>query len=79
VRSLARHVGVEVTDSAAGWIFNRYRTDAVRAFAVAIPSAPQEQQFGDSKPIVFDRVTQIFGEYLGSKGNSARIVIRSRD
>lgn len=65
VRMLARHIGVEVSDPVAREIFDRYRTEAVRAFAATIESLPRERLDGDGKPLLFDLVTHITRTHIG--------------
>lgn len=64
VRALAQHLGVEVSDGVADEIFNKYRTEAVRAFAATVPSLPQEQLGGDDKR-PYDRITKIYQTHIG--------------
>ena len=65
VRTLARHIGVEVSETVASAIFDRYRTEAVRAFAATVSSLPRERLEGDGKPLLFDRVTHITNTHIG--------------
>lgn len=65
VCALARYLGVEVSDTVADAIFDRYRTEAVRAFAATIESLPRERLDGDGKPLLFDRVTHITRTHIG--------------
>jgi hypothetical protein len=65
VRTVARHIGVDVSESIANEIFERYRTEAVRAFAATVPSLPRERLEGDGKPLLFDRVTHITHTHIG--------------
>jgi len=65
IQTLARYIGVEVSKSVADGIFERYRTEAVRAFAASVPALPQERLEGDGKPLLFDRVTHITNTHIG--------------
>jgi hypothetical protein len=65
VTTLARHLAAPVSDAAAARIFATYATDAVRAFADAVPSLPPERLAGDGKTLVFDNVTQIHRTHIG--------------
>jgi hypothetical protein len=64
VRALARHIGIEVSDGVAGEIFNKYRTEVVRAFAATVPSLPQERLGGDDKR-PYDLTTHIYKTHIG--------------
>jgi hypothetical protein len=65
VRTLAHYLGVEVNDTVANGIFDRYRTEAVRAFAATVELLPRERLDGDGKPLLFDRVTHITRTHIG--------------
>jgi hypothetical protein len=65
VQAIARHLGVEVSDAVADDIFNRYRTEEVRAFAAEVETLPSERLEGDGKPLLFDRVTHITRTHIG--------------
>jgi hypothetical protein len=64
VRALAQYLGVEVSEGAAGEIFNKYQTEVVRAFAATVPSLPQERLGGDEKR-PYDLTTQIYQTHIG--------------
>jgi hypothetical protein len=65
VRGLAHHIGVEADDAVVGEIFDRYRTERVRAFAATVSSLPRERLEGNGNPLLFDRVTQITRTHIG--------------
>jgi hypothetical protein len=65
VRVLADHLDIDVSDTDADEIFDRYRTEAVRTFAASVASLPKEQLEGNGNPLLFDRVTQITRTHIG--------------
>jgi hypothetical protein len=65
VDRLASHLGVAVRPETTTVIFDRYRTEAVRAFAVAVPSLPADRLSGGGNPTLYDRVTHIHRTHIG--------------
>jgi hypothetical protein len=64
VELLSRELGLNCPPSVMMAIFDRYSTDAVRAFAQALPDLPPER-ISMVGAFRMDRVTQILGPHIG--------------
>lgn len=65
LQAVARHLGLRVDDAAMARIFAAYGTEAVRAFAAAVPNLPPERLVNDGRVFLFDRLTQIHRTHIG--------------
>ena len=66
VGTLARLIGAEASPEAQARVFERYRTEAVRAFADNLAALPAERVSGSVGGSQFDRVTQIHRTHIGN-------------
>jgi len=66
VAALARLIGAEVSAEVQARIFERYRTEAVRALADNLAALSAERVSGTVDSLQFDRVTQIHRGHIGN-------------
>ena len=65
LRRIAAHLGVTPGAAVLDAIFARWRTDAVRARAAAVPTLPPEQRSPDGAPVMLERRTLVTRTHIG--------------